>query len=283
MTMEAFMRPATFLLCGLSLLGCTHGMTRRHEHHAVAMVGVAVEESSFPFEHGGETRTVYRFGRSGPPVLLMHEIDGLTPETQDLARLIAAEGYSVFLPLFFGDPGQSGGQLGRLKVCLRHDFHCFSNDQTSPVVQWLRALLPEIRKQSTNGGSGIGVIGMCLTGAFPLALMEDPAVKVVVLSQPSVPLPWTRSMKSSLGMTQKELAVAQERSKSVRMLGFRFYGDRISPKEKFETLASLFGDRIELKEFPRSSRKNPHAVLTASFVPEALKRTLDALNLALKP
>ena len=276
------MRTAALLLSGLSLLGCTHGMTPRHEPPGAAAESTLVEESSFSFAHGGETKTVYRYGRSGPPVLLMHEIDGLTPETQDLARRIAAEGYSVFLPLFFSEPGQHGGQLGRLKVCLRRDFHCLSSE-SSPVTRWLRALLPEIRKRSTDGGNGIGVIGMCLTGTFPLVLMDDPSVKVVVLSQPSLPLPWTRSMKSSLGVSQKELAIAQERSESVRMLAFRFYGDRISPEEKFETLASLFGDRIELTEFPRSFRQNPHAVLTVSFVPEALDRTLEALEQALKP
>ena len=43
---------------------------------------------SFPFSEGEATRDVYRLG-SGPGVVIMHEIPGITPEVEGFARRVA--------------------------------------------------------------------------------------------------------------------------------------------------------------------------------------------------
>ena len=46
---------------------------------------------------GGETRDVYRRG-SGPGVVVMHEIPGITPTVARFARITADAGFTVFMP-----------------------------------------------------------------------------------------------------------------------------------------------------------------------------------------
>ncbi len=221
------MRPlrAFWVLIGAAVLlqGCVHGMKVPGDPGHVGVegkhAGSSVECASikgftrFEFSHGGETKPVYQYG-TGPGVLILHEIDGLTPETLCLAKSIGAKGYSVFLPLFFGEPGQRAGgsltrTLKRAAVCMGHDFCCFCKDRSSPVVGWLSALLPEIGKRAS--GKGIGVIGMCMTGSFPIALMSNPLVKVAVLSQPSLPLAWTAGLKPALGLSEQEIKRAHRK------------------------------------------------------------------------
>lgn len=266
----------------------SHGPSSGGPHQAMpkeSPESLIEEFSCFPEPCRGKAGDVYQFG-AGPGVLLLHEVNGLTPETLTLAKKIGKKGYTVFVPLLFGKPGQKGwGALSIPLVCGRRDIFCRSKDRTSPIVDRIRALLPEVKARSTgrSTGNGIAIIGMCLTGSFPLVLMEDPAVKVVVLSQPSLPLPLTDALKPALGLDPEQIKVAQERSAGVRMLGFRFQDDRISPKEKFETLRELFGDRIQLTCFAPGERNNPHAVLTTWFVPEAYDQVIGALDAELKP
>ena len=59
----------------------------------------------FPFSHAGATRSVYRLG-SGPGVVVMHEIPGITPQVAAFARRVADAGFSVALPHLFGTPGK---------------------------------------------------------------------------------------------------------------------------------------------------------------------------------
>jgi hypothetical protein len=61
--------------------------------------------SEFKFTYEDETRPVYVQG-NGPAVVLLHELPGMIPQCVDLARSIAREGFTVFLPLLFGQPNQ---------------------------------------------------------------------------------------------------------------------------------------------------------------------------------
>ena len=61
--------------------------------------------TTFSFTHDGLTRDVYRRG-TGPGVLVMHEIPGITPRVEAFARRVADEGYTVFMPDLFGEVGK---------------------------------------------------------------------------------------------------------------------------------------------------------------------------------
>ena len=60
---------------------------------------------AFAFTHAGATRDVYRRG-SGPGVVVIHEIPGITPEVARFGRRVSDEGFTAFLPHLFGTPGK---------------------------------------------------------------------------------------------------------------------------------------------------------------------------------
>lgn len=139
--------------------------------------------------------------------------------------------------------------------------------RTSPIVSWLRALARE--EHGRCGGPGVGAVGMCFTGGFALGMMVDDVVVAPVLSQPSLPLPLTRGMRSDLGLSPPDLARMIERAAAgTCVLGLRFTGDRASPPERFERLRTLLGDRfvgVELDSSPGNPaghRRGAHSVLT---------------------
>lgn len=141
------------------------------------------------FGHEGVTRAVYRAG-SGPGVLLMHEIPGITPPVIRLARALCDAGFTVAMPHLFGTPGKPWSLpytwASLAKVCVRREFRVLASERSSPITRWLRALAGALDREL--GGGGIGALGLCLTGNFALALMLDDAVVAPVLAQPSLPL-----------------------------------------------------------------------------------------------
>ena len=281
------------VLGGLAFLSCAHAGAHRE---LAAVCKLPNQEPppclkdfapGLPFTFAGETKTIYRRG-TGPGVIVLHEVYGITPETLCLAERIADQGYTVFLPHLFGDPGQRAGKLDLARMCLGRDFNCLAGS-TSRVTGWLRGLVA--KADDETGNRGVAVIGMCLTGSFPLTLLEAPEVKLAVIAQPSLPFSLLPGSRASLGLSEGDLTRAQQaarshpaRSRPVRLLALRFYGDKISSEKKIATLAHTFGDRIEIEQLaPPDSDPDAHATLTYSFEPEAFRLVLEALRQELKP
>ena len=63
------------------------------------------------FTHEGTARTVYRAG-SGPGVIVIAEMPGITPEVVGFARRVLDLGCSVALPHLFGEPGRDPFRAG---------------------------------------------------------------------------------------------------------------------------------------------------------------------------
>lgn len=199
----------------------------------------------FDFEALGKRRPVFVRGE-GIPVVLCHELPGLTRETVDLAERLVADGFRIYLPLLFGDPLQRFSRarvlLGLPQLCLRHQFHCFARSRSSPVADWLRELCRWV--SATNDGRRVGAVGMCLTGGFVLVMMIDPSVGAVVLSQPALPFRVLPGSAAALGVSEADLERAKARG-DVPLLGLRFSSDERSPCQRFATLQGAFGGRFE--------------------------------------
>jgi dienelactone hydrolase len=217
--------------------------------------------TDFTFSHDGAPRTVYRRG-AGPGVVVIHEIPGITPEVAAFGARVAGAGFTAFLPHLFGTPGKPlsapyiAGQMAR--ACVSREFHVLARRGSSPITDWLRALCRHVHAEC--GGPGVGAVGMCLTGNFALALMVDEAVMAPVLSQPSLPLPVTRSHRAALHLSDADLAIVKRRVQAgCPVLGLRFTADPLCPGDRFATLRRELGAGFEGIEID-SSRGNPHGI-----------------------
>jgi len=251
-----------------------------------------------PFTHDGSTRDVYRKGQ-GPAVVVMTEIPGITPQVRRFAERVAAEGFTVFMPHFFGPPGKPfsvGGMLSQIsRVCVSKEFTVLAANASSPVTDWLRALCRHAHAEC--GGPGVGAIGMCMTGNFALSLMVDPTVMAPVLSQPSLPFGVTRSRRAGIHLSPEDLVTVKRRcEEGVRVLGMRFTHDPMCPGARFETLRRELGPAFEGIEIdsgpgnPWNISRAAHSVLTLELVDEeghptkkALDRVLSFFREALLP
>ncbi len=223
-----------------------------------------------PFTAQGKTRDLYRIGE-GPAVIVISEIPGITPLVASFARKVAERGLTAVLPHLFGEPGAepSGAAIAKVMgpICISRQFSLLALARTSPITVWLRALAAA--EHDRCGGPGVGVIGMCLTGGFALAMMVDDVVVAPVLSQPSLPLPLTKAQRADLGISDADLDRVKERvAEGTCVLGLRFTGDLASRPERFERLREELGDgfiSVELDSSPGNAADHPksaHSVLT---------------------
>ena len=126
------------------------------------------------FTHAGTTHELLRCG-SGPAVIVIAEMPGITPKVLAFARMVAGIGCSPVLPVLFGEPGRdpvprmpnplaalmyAGDSL--LRACISREFTVWATGKSSPVVDWLRALA--VFEHERCGGPGVGAVGMCFTG-----------------------------------------------------------------------------------------------------------------------
>jgi dienelactone hydrolase len=246
------------------------------------------------FTYDGKTRDVFRSG-NGPAVIVIAEIPGITPKVIEFARRAEALGCTIVLPHLFGDPGRDpykGGAKSAVPyvlssivpACISRDFAAFATGKTSPVIDWLRALARSYHEEC--GGPGVGVVGMCFTGGFALAMMADAPVLAPVLSQPSLPLPLGKARKRALGLSDSDLAKVQEKcaAQDLTVLGLRFTGDRAVPAERFAHLREALGDKfvgVEIdssKGNPYGHRPGAHSVLTEDLQDEPGTPTRAALD-----
>ncbi len=241
---------------------------------------------SFEFEHAGRKRPVFRKG-SGPAVLVMHEVPGISAEVLRFARKVVDAGFTVFMPHLFGVLGSKTNEFARVrelgKLCISREWHVLAENHSSPIADWLRALARHVHQEI--GGRGIGAVGMCVTGNFALAMTLDPWVVAPVLAHPSFPLPITRAKAAALHVTPETLDNARRRirDEDLKVLGIRFDGDILFCRAaRFETLRRELGEGFEGIEVPGGSSaphpEPPHSVLTVGLVDRAGEPTRAAVD-----
>lgn len=209
---------------------------------------------------------------SGPGVVVIAEIPGITPDVVTFAEEVVAQGFTVVLPHLFGDvPSASGpGAAVRTlaKVCVNREFNKLRLHETSPVATWLRSLARTLHAEL--GGPGVGALGMCFTGGFALAMMVDESVAAPVLAQPSLPFAIGKARGADLNLSPEDLdAVRRRATAGCQVLGVK-YADDPAVGTRFETLTREIGDAFVRVELP--GRK--HSTLTAHRQQVAVDRVL---------
>jgi Dienelactone hydrolase family len=208
----------------------------------------------------GHTKRVYVLG-SGPAVIVMTEMPGISPHVARFARWVKDAGFTVYMPSLFGKDGavvsaEEGAAIFQ-KTCVSAEFRAMSANKSSPVTKWLMALARLAHQEC--GGLGVGAIGMCFTGNFALTMMLEPSVLAPVLSQPSL-----------------------------TVLAYRFEGDKFCRAQRFAAYSEALGDRFVAKVLPDSAANadvapffsefvtTPHSVVTAHLIDEAGQPTIAA-------
>ncbi len=233
------------------------------------------------FSDGGITHETFRKG-SGPGVIVVHEIPGITPVVEKFANEVVDAGFTVVMPLLVGTTDKSSSRKymasSMARVCISKEFTTMALRQTSPVIFWLRALAKQLH--SEVGGRGIGAVGMCFSGGFALGMMVDDIMLAPVLSQPSLPFSFGAKRAADLNLSNEDLnRVAQRASDGCQVLGLRFTGDKLVGT-RFDELHKLLGDSFIAVEFG-STKKSDHSVLTEQRQELGVQRVLEFLKLKL--
>jgi dienelactone hydrolase len=226
---------------------------------------------------------VYRRG-TGPGVIVVHEIPGITPKVAQFANEVVGTGFTVLMPSLVGTPGRemSGSYLASsmAKVCISREFSTMAMKQTSPIISFLRALARNLHQEV--GGPGVGAVGMCFSGGFALAMMVDDIMVAPVLSQPSMPFPVGKARAADLNLSPDDvLVVARRAAEGCQVLGLRFTEDK-AVGTRFETLRHLLGDAFLAVELP-SAKKSDHSVLTEQRDDDSVQKVLAFLRDKLSP
>jgi dienelactone hydrolase len=240
-----------------------------------------------PMTLDGVTKAVYT-GGSGPAVIVMAEMPGISPHVARFARWVRDAGFSVYIPSLFGRDGAyptvEQGVSTFKAACVSAEFRAFAANQSSPVSVWLQALARAAH--DVCGGPGVGAIGMCFTGNFALTMMLEPAVLAPVLCQPSLPL----DDPAGVEISQEELQTVRARLDRDNLIvrAYRFDGDRFCTAQRFNTYLEALGERFVATVLPDAAANpntppffdqvvaSPHSVVTAHLIDKAGEPTIAA-------
>jgi dienelactone hydrolase len=229
------------------------------------------------FDHEGDERTVYVTG-TGPAVVVMPEMPGISPDVARFARWVRDAGFAVYLPSLFGIDGaypttELGGPIMK-RACVSAEFRAFAGGGTSPIATWLQALARQAHRE--RGGPGVGAVGMCFTGNFALSMTLDPSVIAPVVNHPSLPLDDPAALE--LSPQDAERIRRRFEEGDLRAIGYRFDNDRWCTGQRFAAYEALLGARFDGRVIPgevanpspppffRDLVGTPHSVVTAHLV-----------------
>lgn len=233
------------------------------------------------------TKTVHVAG-SGPAIIVMAEMPGISPHLARFARWVRAAGFTVYMPSLFGRdgavPDAEAGAAVYQRACVNAEFRAFASNASSPVTRWLRALARLAHAEC--GGPGVGAIGMCFTGNFALTMMLEPAMLAPVLSQPSLPL----NDPEGIEIAPEEIAVVRQRleREDLTVLAYRFQSDPFCRAGRFASYERALGSRFVQRVLPDSAANtdvppffaryvpSPHSVVTVHLIDQAGQPTLAA-------
>lgn len=223
----------------------------------------------------GTTRPTYRKG-SGPGVVVIHELPGLTPKVAEFGEELVAAGFTVVMPVLFGTVGAersfSSLTSSMIQVCTNAEFTKLARGKTAPITDWLRSLAGSLHAEL--GGPGVGALGMCFTGGYALAMMIDDWVAAPVVAQPAAPFAVGGRRGADLGLSPADRdAVVARAEAGCPVLGVKYAGDK-AVGTRFTTLRELLGDKFTAVELPGDG----HSTLTEERSQEAVDAVVAFLG-----
>jgi dienelactone hydrolase len=217
-----------------------------------------------PVRYGNIERQLYVSSRGAVPLVVLHELPGMSPSFIKYCARMVEEDFKVYMPLLFMKPNdEAKSKLAFFRLCLRKEFYQLflpklGTSPARPFTMWMLNLIREVREE--NPDQKIGVVGMCLTGGFALAAIADSGVHASIACQPSVPFIFNIS---TLGLSNEEREMASRRARTLPKpcaKGYRYAGDSISKDAHMKAASDLLGDAFE--RYPDLNGMG-HSTLTA--------------------
>lgn len=183
-----------------------------------------------------ETRLeIYVKGDAGPPLILLHELPGLSQQTFALGEYFFQQGFRVVMPLLFGTAGKADMLRAGLQICLQKELREICLGKDGVITQQIR----ELAQQELNRyraevpqAPGVAVVGMCFTGSMALALLLGDGgaspVAAPVMAQPSS------------GYSARALQAVRNGEIRGPVLALRFKKDWICTARKLARLEAAF-------------------------------------------
>lgn len=207
--------------------------------------------------YDGTSHPTYRKG-TGPGVVVIHEIPGITPAVAAFGQELVDAGYTVVMPSLFGRDGAEMTTMATARtlrqVCVSREFTKLRAGVTTPVAGWLRSLATQLHDEL--GGPGVGALGMCFTGGFALAMMVDAPVTAPILCQPSTPFALGPKRSADLNLSPGDLDVVKGKcAAGQQVLGLQFRKDPLTGS-RFDTLTRELGEafiRVDLEGLGHST------------------------------
>lgn len=205
------------------------------------------------------TRSVLRAPRLGPSVIVIHEATGLTERTLGIAERLAGVGLTPVLPVLAGRPIPGRLESAQIfkTICTAALFGAWSSRAPASIVSWLDALAEH--EYDLSRRRPVGVIGMCFSGGYALAMALRPQIGAAVASQPAFPVA-IPGRRRRLGIRPGDVAELSKRTglgASVRAL--RFQCDPLSPAARQRELHDSL-PRADIVTIPTRNPLN-HSVL----------------------
>ncbi|SLN19358.1 Dienelactone hydrolase family protein [Falsiruegeria litorea R37] len=207
-------------------------------------------------------RPVYVSETGDRPLIVLHELPGMSPSFIQYCRDMVGEGFKVYMPLIFKSPGTDMGKMATVAFCLSREFRdLFSAEGGSnarPFTAWLLELVQEV--SDNHPDENVGVIGMCLTGGFAIAAIAEPQVQAVAACQPSAPFIFNIETLG-LSETERQNVKASKAEKAIPCVkAYRYQKDSICRESHMTAAKTLLGPSME--RFPDLPGKG-HSTLTS--------------------
>ncbi len=199
--------------------------------------------------HGELSIPVYASDEGQIPLIVLHELPGMTPSFLCYCRRMAREGFKVYAPLIFGEPESTMSTCQTVRFCISGTFRKLfkkKGEVDCGFAKWILLLIEHVSKKHSD--QEIGVIGMCLTGGFALVGFAAPSVSAVICCQPAYPfLLNVESLGMSKGL-RTQISDGANKLEAPACQGYRFEKDWICRNRHMAAISNLLNDKFERTE-----------------------------------
>ena len=231
-------------------------------------------------EIGNEIKIPVFISENGEkPLIILHELPGMSESFIDYCRRMSDEGFKVYMPLIFKSPGTNMNSAQSLAFCVTKEFRRLfaakSEADSRPFTGWLLHLIQDVADHHPD--AKIGIVGMCLTGGFAIAGVASPQVTAVAACQPSFPFLWNiRSLGfSDADRAQIEAGAANKVLPCVK--AYRYSGDWICKEAHMKAAKDILGTALE-RYTPDLPGKHHSTLTSNSASPAVYQDVLEFLN-----